>query len=130
MNISEVIVIILHCNGLPLRCIKLSSASSSKQIFKGEYNLKIFLTSKQGLSLTDFCLSSDSVLWAPATLDFFQVLFLSAETTLSYSHLPLPKVNSTVLSDFVSVITSWLGQFHLIYSCYPINNIHTFNNRY
>ena len=66
------ISVILHCSGMTLRRTKLLSPSYSKQIsffpkvfiylflilaaylFNQEFNLKIFLTSKRGLSLADF----------------------------------------------------------------------------
>ena len=95
------ISIILHCSDMTLRCTKLLSTSSSKQIsflsevfiylflilaanlFNQELNLKIFLPSKRGLSLTDFYLALlpvFRVFWVSDTLDFFQVLFFSDET--------------------------------------------------
>lgn len=117
----------VHCNGRALRCTKLSSASSSKQIFKGEFNLKIFLTSKKGLSclVSTYlsCLASYGVLCVPAILDSYGVLCVPAMVFFillcrNYSRIStfLFLVSCTVPPDFISVITSWLGQFHLIYS--------------
>lgn len=132
MNTSEMIFVILHCSAMALRCIKLSSPSSSEQMFKGAFNLKIFLTSKKDLSLTDFYLP---------LLPVFRLCSLSSSHTgllsglilfcWDNSHIPafLYLINSILPTGFFSVITSWLGQFHLIDSCYPNNNIHICNNR-
>ena len=105
------ISVILHCSGMTLRRTKLLSPSYSKQIsffpkvfiylflilaaylFNQEFNLKIFLTSKRGLSLADFYLALLPVFrqcseFQPHWTCFRFYSFLIKQ--FLYSYLPLP----------------------------------------
>ena len=104
------IFIILHCSGMTLRCTKLLSTSSSKQIsfvfqgfyffflilaaniFNQQFSLKIFLTSKRGLSLIDFYLPLLPVFRQCAEFQPHWTSFrfyFSLMKQLLYSYLPL-----------------------------------------